>query len=152
MYDNLSYNADKLSYSGEMMEVNGCGPNSDQCRIRHHGPAWQTDRLTARQIREQLYPDATKAQHGTVQKLLQRLEEKSYVERDRTLSIHFSSATVSRAAYGGGQLEALAEKLTAGSLAPMITHLIENKKIVPDEIARIRVLLNEQDGGETWRG
>ena len=66
-----------------------------------------------------------------MQKLLQRLEEKGYVERDRTLSIHFFSATVSRAAYGGGQLEALAEKLTAGSLAPMITHLIENKKSRP---------------------
>ena len=110
---------------------------------------WQTDRLTARKIREQRYPDAAKAQHGTVQKLLQRLEEKGYVERDRTLSIHFFSATVSRTAYGGGQLEALSQKLTAGSLAPLITQLIENKKITPDEIARIRALLDEQEGGET---
>ena len=36
---------------------------------------WQTDdHMTARQIREQLCPDATKAQHGTVQRLLQLLE------------------------------------------------------------------------------
>ena len=28
---------------------------------------WQEDRLTARHIREQLYPGTTKAQHGTVQ-------------------------------------------------------------------------------------
>ena len=76
-----------------MMEVNGCGANSDQCRVRHHGPA-----LANRS------PD-----HPTD---------------------------------GGGQLEALAEKLTAGSLTPMITRLIENKKIAPDEIARIRALLN----------
>ena len=41
---------------------------------------WKEDRLTARHIREQLYPDATKAQHGTVQRLLQRLEDKGYVE------------------------------------------------------------------------
>jgi len=113
---------------------------------------WQTDRLTARQIREQLYPDAAKAQHGTVQKLLQRLEEKGYVKRDRTLSIHFFSATVSRVAYGGGQLESLAEKLTAGSLAPLITHLIEKKQIAPDEIARIRALLDEHQGGEAEDG
>ena len=44
---------------------------------------WEEDRLTARQIRAALYPDATRAQHGTVQKLLQRLEEKWFVERDR---------------------------------------------------------------------
>ena len=36
---------------------------------------WQNDRLTARQIRERLYSDAAKAQHGTVQRLLQRLED-----------------------------------------------------------------------------
>ena len=90
---------------------------------------WGTDRLTARQIREQLYPDATKAQHGTVQRLLQRLEDKGYVERDRSLSVHLFSATISRQAYAGGQLESLADKLTAGSLAPLITHLVAEKKI-----------------------
>jgi len=57
---------------------------------------WRNERLTAREIREQLYPDATKAQHGTVQKLLQRLEDKGYVERDRTLSVHFFSASIVR--------------------------------------------------------
>ena len=106
---------------------------------------WQQDRLTARQIREQLYPDATKAQHGTVQRLLQRLEEKGYVQRDRTLSIHFFSTAISRQAYAGTQLESLAAKLTAGSFAPLITHLVEQKKFSPDEIDRIRAILDEQE-------
>ena len=110
---------------------------------------WQSDRLTARQIREQLYPDATKAQHGTVQRLLQRLEDKGYVERDRTLSIHFFSAAISRQTYAGTQLESLAAKLTAGSFAPLITHLVQQKKISRDEIDRIRAILDEQaDEGE----
>ena len=40
---------------------------------------WQkNDRMTAREIREQLYPNKMKAQHGTVQRLLQRLEEKGF--------------------------------------------------------------------------
>jgi len=108
---------------------------------------WRNERLTAREIREQLYPDATKAQHGTVQKLLQRLEDKGYVERDRSLSVHFFSAAISRDAYAGSQLESLAEKLTAGSFAPLITHLVEEKKISRDEMARIRAILDEQEGG-----
>ena len=41
---------------------------------------WETARLTARQIREQLYDDAKTSQHGTVQRLLQGLEEKGFVE------------------------------------------------------------------------
>jgi len=109
---------------------------------------WRNERLTAREIREQLYPDATKAQHGTVQKLLQRLEDKGYVERDRTLSVHFFSASISRQTYAGTQLESLAAKLTAGSFAPLITHLVEEKKISRDEINRIRAVLDEQEGGE----
>jgi len=107
---------------------------------------WENDRMTARQIRERLYPDATKAQHGTVQRLLQRLEDKGYVERDRTLSVHFFSAAISRQTYAGQQLESLADRLTAGSFAPLITHLVEEKKISRDEIKRIRVILDDLEG------
>ena len=107
---------------------------------------WQEDRMTARSIREQLYPGSTKAQHGTVQRLLQRLEEKGYVDRDRELPVHLFCARQSREAYAGGQLESLAEKLTGGSLAPLITHLLEEKKISSDEISRLRQILNEQEG------
>jgi BlaI family penicillinase repressor len=109
---------------------------------------WQGDRMTARQIREQLYPDATKAQHGTVQKLLGRLEDKGYVQRDRSLSVHFFAPALSRQAYAGGQLESLADKLTAGSLAPLITHLVEEKKISRTEIDRIRTILDEHEVNE----
>ena len=112
---------------------------------------WQNDRLTARQIREQLYPDANKAQHGTVQRLLQRLEDKGYVERDRGLSVHLFSAAISRQAYAGGQLELLASKLTAGSFTPLITHLIEEKKISRDEINRIRAILDGKAAEEEQR-
>ena len=105
---------------------------------------WENDRLTARQIQEQLYPDATKSQHGTVQKLLQRLEDKGYVKRDRSLSIQQFSAAISRQTYSGRQLESLATKLTAGSFAPLITHLVEEKKISRDEISRIRAILDGQ--------
>ena len=105
---------------------------------------WRTaEPLTARHIREQLYPNEKKAQHGTVQRLLQRLEDKGYVERDRELSVHFFAAAISREAYGGQQLESLADKLTSGSFAPLITHLVEHKKISRDEIERIRKVLDQ---------
>jgi predicted transcriptional regulator len=105
---------------------------------------WQSERLTARDIRERLYPDATKAQHGTVQRLLQRLEDKGFVTVDRSLFVHLFSAAVSRQSYAGQQLESLADKLTAGSFTPLITHLLEHKKISREEIDRIRALLDGQ--------
>lgn len=112
---------------------------------------WQNEHMTAREIREQLYPGASKAQHGTVQRLLQRLEDKGYVIRDRSLFVHLFSAAVSRQAYAGQQLESLADKLTAGSFAPLITHLVEEKKISREEIDRIRSILDGHgdDGDHT---
>jgi len=107
---------------------------------------WQEERLTARGIREQLYPGTAKAQHGTVQRLLQRLEEKGFVGRDRTLSVHFFSAVVGREDYACSQLETLADKLTGGSLAPLITHLVEEKRISRAEIKRLRRILDGETG------
>ena len=104
---------------------------------------WGSEQLTARQIREQLYGDSDKAQHGTVQRLLQNLEEKGFVHRDRSLGVHLFSAIVGREAYGGLQLESLAEKLTGGSIAPLLTHLLDEKKLDKAEIKRLRKLLEE---------
>lgn len=104
---------------------------------------WQQDRMTARHIREELYPDETKAQHGTVQRLLQRLEDKGYIKRDRSIGIHFFTAAIDRKAYAGNQLESLASRLTGGSLAPLITHLVETKKISRNDLEELREILNE---------
>ena len=109
---------------------------------------WQQDRLTAREIREQLYPDATRAQHGTVQRLLQRLEDKGFVKRDRTPPVQRFCAHIRRSAYASDQLESLASRLTGGSLAPLITHLIEEKKISRDEVERLRLILDEVEDGD----
>jgi predicted transcriptional regulator len=102
---------------------------------------WRRDRLTARAIREELYPDASRAQHGTVQRLLQRLEDKRFVTRDRSLPVHLFAAAISRQEYACGELEALAARLTGGSLAPLITHLVEQNKISGAEIKRLRKIL-----------
>ena len=103
---------------------------------------WNEDRLTARHIREQLYPDKSKAQHGTVQRLLQRLKEKKYIDRDRSLSVHLFSAKIDRQTYASSQLESLAAKLTGGSLVPFITYLLEEQKLSPKEITRLRTILD----------
>lgn len=110
------------------------------------------DKMTAREIREALYPDEKKAQHGTVQRLLQRLEEKGFIERDRNISVHFFKAIVSRDSYAGGQLESLADRLTSGSFAPLITHLVEQRKISRNEIEKIRSILDAHDNDMAGAG
>jgi BlaI family penicillinase repressor len=105
---------------------------------------WEGDPLTARAICEQLYPSGTASDQATVQKLLQRLEQKRLVARDRTSFAHQFRPTVTREALAGNQLEALAEKLTEGSLVPFILHAVESKQLTVKERNEIRRLLDRR--------
>ena len=113
---------------------------------------WEQGELTAREIREHLYPDAERAQHGTVQRFLQSLEEKGVVARDRSLHVHVFSAAVSREAFAGEQFEALAERLTGGSFAPFLTHLLQSEKVSRKELGRLRELLDGSKNRRSPRG
>ena len=106
---------------------------------------WRRGRLTSRDIIDELYPDAARPQHGTVQRLLQRLENKGYVVRDRELGVNAFTPALTREGYATGQLEVLAKRLTGGSLAPMLTRLVEHNKLPRAEIERLRKILEDHD-------
>jgi len=105
---------------------------------------WEREPLTAREIREQLYPGGSPSDHATVQKLLQRLEQKKLVARDRSSFAHVFRSSVTREALAGNQLEALAAKLTDGSMVPFVLHAVSSKKLTPEERSEIRRLLNRR--------
>lgn len=101
---------------------------------------WDSGDLTAREIRDQLYPGGSESAHGTVQKLLQRLEKKSFVSRDRSGFAHVFRAKVTHEAYAGTQLQSLATKLTDGSVVPFLTHLVEAEGISRSDLDELRKL------------
>jgi predicted transcriptional regulator len=105
---------------------------------------WKEERLSAREVLDRLYPDSATSQHGTVQRLLQRLEDKGFVRRDRGAPVQQFSALVSHEDYVGAELESLAEQLTGGSLTPLVTHLVESRKFSKSELARLRRILDEK--------
>jgi BlaI family transcriptional regulator, penicillinase repressor len=105
---------------------------------------WENEPLSAREIREQLYPRGTQSDHATVQKLLQRLEQKKLVVRDRRSFAHSFRATVTREELAGAQLEALASKLTDGSLVPFILHAVSARPLSAEERGEIRRLLDRR--------
>lgn len=107
---------------------------------------WEQGKQTARQIRESLYGEDTASNNATVQKLLARLEQKGYVQRDRSQFVHSFKPAVSRPQYSNRQIESLAAKLTGGSLVPLISHLVEGKKLSAQERREIRELLDGLGG------
>jgi predicted transcriptional regulator len=98
--------------------------------------------LPARAIREQLYPRGTPSDHATVQTLLQRLERKKLVARDRSSFAHTFRATVTREELAGDQLESLAARLTDGSMVPFILHAVSAQRLSAKERQEIRNLLD----------
>ena len=105
---------------------------------------WEEGSVTARQLREQLYPDAPRPMHGTIQRLLQRLEDKGFVDRDSDRAAHLFSPRINREAYAAGRLESLADRVTGGSFVPMITHLVEERKLSDADMEHLRRLLEER--------
>lgn len=104
---------------------------------------WTTSGLTAREITRSVYRSTTQSSIGTVQKLLQRLEAKKFVERDRSQSIHRFRAATSRAEVASSQLDLLADRIADGSLSQFLTHLVKAKRLSQKEKSEIQRLLDE---------
>jgi BlaI family transcriptional regulator, penicillinase repressor len=106
---------------------------------------WDGGPQTIRELTGRLYPSLSVSDYATVQKLLARLEEKRCVGRDRSGHRHVFQATRQRDALVGAQLRKMAEKLCAGSLAPVLLQLVQGAKLSPSERDELRKLLDEAD-------
>ena len=104
---------------------------------------WAEAPRTARQITERLYPAGTPSDVATVQKLIQRLEAKDLVTRDRTERTHAFFPAVTREAYAGGRLAELADRLSDGSLAPLLMHLVSARRLSDRDLAELRKILDD---------
>src|SRR5579862_393288 len=87
---------------------------------------WDQSPLSAREITESLYSPVTNSEIGTVQTLLARLETKRLIRRDRSRHVHGFSPAITAADFAGRQFEAIVEKLSDGSLVPLLTHLVQS--------------------------
>jgi predicted transcriptional regulator len=106
---------------------------------------WERGPQTIRQLTDALYPGGATAQYATVQKLLDRLESKDCVARDRSGPAHVFAAAVRREELIGRRLQDMAEKLCGGSLTPLLTHLVRARRLSPRERQQLRDLIDELD-------
>src|SRR5438552_1595159 len=106
---------------------------------------WDLGSLPIRRITEVLYPEGRTAQYATVQKLLERLEGKECVARDRSGSVNIYKATIDRDDLVGRRLQAVAEKLCGGSWTPLLTHLMQIHKLSEKDRRALRDLIDDLD-------
>jgi BlaI family penicillinase repressor len=106
---------------------------------------WERGPSTIRQLADALYPSGTVAHYATVQKLLERLEAKACVTRDRTAWAHVFQAKIDRDALIVRRLQATADRLCGGSLTPLLTNLVRAKRLTADERRELHALMAELD-------
>jgi predicted transcriptional regulator len=104
---------------------------------------WDHGAATVRQLTEGLYATYSASQHATVQKLLERLEAKGCVTRDRSPWPHLFVAAIAREELIGRKLQQTADKLCDGSIQPLLTHLVKAARLSPDERQSLRALLDD---------
>ena len=106
---------------------------------------WDAGPATIRQLVERVYGQTNTSAYATVQKLLERLEGKGCVGRDRSGAVHVFRAVVDRDQLIGRRLRAVADSLCGGSLAPLLSHLVEGKGLSPDERRELRAMIDRLD-------
>jgi BlaI family penicillinase repressor len=112
---------------------------------------WQQGRpTTVRRLIELLYPDrrsetasALKVEYASVLKLLERLQAKGYVRRDRDQPVQVFEARVDREGLLGRWLDTVAQTLYGGSLTPLLANLISSQRLSREDRASLRTLLDE---------
>jgi predicted transcriptional regulator len=106
---------------------------------------WSQGSATIRQLTEDIYPDGGPAYYATVQKLLERLEGKDCIRRERAAGAHVFTAALGPGELIGRRLRSMADKLCGGSLTPLLTHLVKAERLTAKQRQELRALIDELD-------
>lgn len=103
---------------------------------------WKKGQSTIRTITDALYPETSTSYYATVQKLLDRLEKKSIVQRDRSGFAHTFRPLIKRENLIDERLQEVARKLCGGSLTPLLVHLVGAAPLSDKERRLLRELID----------
>ncbi len=107
---------------------------------------WQRGPSTVRDVWEQLSPKQ-RTGYTTVLKTLQIMFEKGLVKRDETARSHVYDARVSEEQTQRKLVSHLLEGAFAGSARKLVLQALSVKRASAEDLAEIRRLLDEMEGG-----
>jgi predicted transcriptional regulator len=104
---------------------------------------WERGEATSREISTVLYEEVTDPKMASVQKLIERLEAKGCVERDRSERAHRFRPLVSHEKFLGSRLQSLADRLCDGAIVPLVTTLLRSERLPKKEREQLRKLVDK---------
>jgi predicted transcriptional regulator len=121
----------------------GATPDVTDAELAVLQALWDGGTAIIRQLTDTLYPGGSAAHYGTVQKLLERLEAKGCVRRDRSVWPHRFEPLIDRETLIGWRLRAMAEQLCGGSLTPLLLHLLKADQLDDSQRQELRDFLQQ---------
>lgn len=82
--------------------------------------------------------------YTTVQTRLNRMVKKGFVKRSRSKPAKYSAA-LKREDVVSGDLNLLLEKVSGGSVLPLVAHLVKDRSLSATEVQELRELINEAE-------
>jgi BlaI family transcriptional regulator, penicillinase repressor len=110
---------------------------------------WDHGPRTVREINQLLESQGRRWAYTTVATLLHRLLVKKFVASDSSEVPHVFRALVSRDELLDRRLKDAAEEFCDGRAAPLVLALVQISQFSPEEVARLRRLLDEAAGGSS---
>ncbi len=80
---------------------------------------------------------------ATVKTLINRLLKKNAIKSERVDGRHQYRPLVERAAYIQTESQDLLDRLFGGELAPLVAHFAKARALKPEEVARLKKLIDE---------
>jgi predicted transcriptional regulator len=105
---------------------------------------WRDGPATRRQVADVLYPGGGASQYATVQKLLERLEQKGFVARASERGQWRFSAVVSRDELISRRIEEVVDRLCGGSLTPLLMNLVKSPGLTAQQLEELRKFVRQQ--------
>jgi BlaI family penicillinase repressor len=107
---------------------------------------WERGPSTVRDVTEAVHEDRGTG-YTTALKLMQIMTEKGLVRRDDTERTHIYEAAVGRDQTQRQLVDDLLERAFGGSAEQLVVQALAAKRASPQELAQIRKLLDELEGG-----
>ena len=124
----------------------GRGPGEDvtETELAMLRVLWDRGEATRRVVADTLYPGGGDSHYATVQKLLDRLEAKGFVRRERRDGVLVFTPTVGRDELISRRLQGLADALCGGAAAPLVMNLVRSRPMSASEVEELYAFLRER--------
>ena len=109
---------------------------------------WGVGQGNVRQVLGEMHARGRNLAYTTVQTMLTRLEQKGFVESDKSGMAYIYRAAVDREEVMRSRVRSVVEQFFDGAAAPLVLQLIQTEKFSDDEISELHKLIDKLDSSK----